>query len=51
MAKCFAGDIAVKRSSDAVQVFGGTDIRGFEVERLYRDAKIAKFMKITKFRG
>ena len=48
MAKCFAGDIAVKRSSDAVQVFGGTGyIRGFEVERLYRDAKICQIYEGT----
>ena len=48
MAKCFAGDIAVKRSSDAVQVFGGTGyIRGFEVERLYRDAKITQIYEGT----
>ncbi|MCA9542717.1 MAG: acyl-CoA dehydrogenase, partial [Myxococcales bacterium] len=37
MAKCFAGDMAVARTADAVQVFGGSGyIRGFEVERLYR---------------
>ena len=48
MAKCFAGDIAVKRSSDAVQVFGGIGyIRGFEVERLYRDAKICQIYEGT----
>ena len=48
MAKCFAGDIAVKRSSDAVQVFGGVGyIRGFEVERLYRDAKICQIYEGT----
>jgi alkylation response protein AidB-like acyl-CoA dehydrogenase len=41
IAKCFAGDMAVQRTADAVQVFGGSGyIRGFEVERLYRDAKI-----------
>jgi alkylation response protein AidB-like acyl-CoA dehydrogenase len=41
MAKCFASDIAVAHSANAVQVFGGSGyIRGFEVERLYRDAKI-----------
>lgn len=39
MAKCFAGDMAVARTADAVQVFGGPGyFRGFEVERLYRDA-------------
>lgn len=48
MAKCFAGDIAVARSADAVQVFGGSGyIRGFEVERLYRDAKITQIYEGT----
>jgi alkylation response protein AidB-like acyl-CoA dehydrogenase len=43
MAKCFAGDMAVARTADAVQVFGGAGyIQGFEVERLYRDAKITQ---------
>ncbi len=48
MAKCFAGDIAVARTSDAVQIFGGSGyIRGFEVERLYRDAKITQIYEGT----
>ena len=48
MAKCFAGDMAVARASDAVQVFGGSGyIRGFEVERLYRDAKITQIYEGT----
>ncbi|MDH5556153.1 MAG: acyl-CoA dehydrogenase family protein [Alphaproteobacteria bacterium] len=48
MAKCFAGDMAVTRTSDAVQVFGGSGyIRGFEVERLYRDAKICQIYEGT----
>lgn len=48
MAKCFAGDMAVARSADAVQVFGGSGyIRGFEVERLYRDAKICQIYEGT----
>ena len=48
MAKCFAGDMAVTRSSDAIQVFGGSGyIRGFEVERLYRDAKICQIYEGT----
>jgi alkylation response protein AidB-like acyl-CoA dehydrogenase len=48
MAKCFAGDMAVARSADAVQVFGGSGyIRGFEVERLYRDAKITQIYEGT----
>ncbi|MFN4170939.1 MAG: acyl-CoA dehydrogenase family protein [Pseudorhodobacter sp.] len=48
MAKCFAGDMAVARTSDAVQVFGGSGyIRGVEVERLYRDAKICQIYEGT----
>ena len=48
IAKCFAGDIAVQRSANAVQIFGGSGyIRGFEVERLYRDAKITQIYEGT----
>lgn len=48
MAKCFAADTAVARTADAVQVFGGSGyIRGFEVERLYRDAKITQIYEGT----
>jgi alkylation response protein AidB-like acyl-CoA dehydrogenase len=48
MAKCFASDMAVQRTSDAIQVFGGSGyIRGFEVERLYRDAKICQIYEGT----
>ena len=48
MAKCFASDVAVARTGDAVQVFGGSGyIRGFEVERLYRDAKITQIYEGT----
>ena len=48
MAKCFASDIAVQRTADAVQVFGGSGyIRGMEVERLYRDAKITQIYEGT----
>ncbi|MBD0865146.1 MAG: acyl-CoA dehydrogenase family protein [Rhodobacteraceae bacterium] len=48
MAKCFAGDAAVKCTQDAVQIFGGSGyIRGFEVERLYRDAKITQIYEGT----
>ncbi len=49
MAKCFAGDVAVAQTANAVQVFGGTGyIRGFEVERLYRDAKICQIYEGTQ---
>jgi alkylation response protein AidB-like acyl-CoA dehydrogenase len=48
MAKCFAGDIAVQHTANAVQIFGGSGyIRGFEVERLYRDAKITQIYEGT----
>ncbi|MDG3579665.1 acyl-CoA dehydrogenase family protein [Rhizobium sp. YJ-22] len=48
IAKCFAGDMAVQRTADAVQIFGGSGyIRGFEVERLYRDAKITQIYEGT----
>ena len=48
MAKCFASDMSVARTSDAVQVFGGSGyIQGFEVERLYRDAKITQIYEGT----
>lgn len=48
MAKCMAADVAVARTADAVQVFGGSGyIRGFEVERLYRDAKICQIYEGT----
>jgi alkylation response protein AidB-like acyl-CoA dehydrogenase len=49
MAKCFAGDTAVAQTANAVQVFGGSGyIRGFEVERLYRDAKITQIYEGTQ---
>ncbi len=48
IAKCFAGDMAVVRTADAVQIFGGSGyIQGFEVERLYRDAKITQIYEGT----
>ncbi len=48
MAKCFASDAAVAQSSNAVQIFGGSGfIRGYEVERLYRDAKITQIYEGT----
>jgi hypothetical protein len=48
MAKCFASDAAVAHSANAVQIHGGSGyIRGFEVERLYRDAKITQIYEGT----
>ncbi len=47
-AKCFAGDAAVEHTANAVQIHGGTGyIRGIEVERLYRDAKITQIYEGT----
>ena len=49
MAKCMAGDVAVAQTGNAVQVFGGSGyIKGFEVERLYRDAKICQIYEGTQ---
>jgi alkylation response protein AidB-like acyl-CoA dehydrogenase len=48
MAKCFASDMAVAQTAQAVQIFGGSGyIRGFEVERLFRDAKITQIYEGT----
>jgi alkylation response protein AidB-like acyl-CoA dehydrogenase len=48
MAKCFAADAAVAHTANAVQVHGGMGyIRGVEVERLYRDAKITQIYEGT----
>jgi hypothetical protein len=48
MAKCFASDAAVEHTANAVQIFGGSGyIRGQEVERLYRDAKITQIYEGT----
>lgn len=48
MAKCFASDAAVLHTANAIQVFGGSGyIRGYEVERLYRDAKITQIYEGT----
>jgi len=48
MAKCFASDAAVLHTANAVQIHGGSGyIRGFEVERLYRDAKITQIYEGT----
>ena len=49
IAKCFAGDMVVAQTANAVQIFGGSGyIRGFEVERLYRDAKICQIYEGTQ---
>ena len=48
MAKCFAGDTAMKVATDAVQIFGGYGYtREFPVERYLRDAKITQIYEGT----
>jgi alkylation response protein AidB-like acyl-CoA dehydrogenase len=48
MAKCFAGDAAMRVATDAVQVFGGAGYtREFPVERYMRDAKIMQIYEGT----
>ncbi len=49
MAKCFAGDIAVRITQDAVQIFGGYGYNSeYPVEKLYRDAKITQIYEGTQ---
>jgi alkylation response protein AidB-like acyl-CoA dehydrogenase len=41
MAKLFAGDLAVKISSEAIQIFGGYGFsKEYPVERFFRDARL-----------
>ena len=48
MAKCWAGDAAMKVATDAVQIFGGYGYtREFPVERFMRDAKITQIYEGT----
>jgi alkylation response protein AidB-like acyl-CoA dehydrogenase len=48
MAKCWAGDAAMKVATDAVQVFGGYGYtRDYPVERFMRDAKIMQIYEGT----
>ena len=48
MVKCFASDIAMKVTTDAVQIFGGAGyMRDFPVERYMRDAKINQIFEGT----
>jgi alkylation response protein AidB-like acyl-CoA dehydrogenase len=47
-AKCFASDVAMKVTTDAVQVLGGAGYtRDFPVERMMRDAKITQIYEGT----
>ena len=48
MAKCFASDMAMKATTDAVQIFGGYGYtRDYPVERMMRDAKLAQIFEGT----
>jgi alkylation response protein AidB-like acyl-CoA dehydrogenase len=48
MAKCFAGDMAMKVTTDAVQLLGGYGyMREYPVERMMRDAKITQIYEGT----
>ena len=48
IAKCFAGDIAVKVALDAIQILGGYGYsREYPVEKLLRDAKIFQIFEGT----
>jgi len=48
MAKCFASDVAMKTTTDAVQLFGGYGyMREYPVEKLMRDAKITQIYEGT----
>ncbi|HEX3010600.1 MAG TPA: acyl-CoA dehydrogenase family protein [Syntrophomonadaceae bacterium] len=48
LAKCFAGDTAMKVATDAVQVFGGYGYtKDYPVEKYFRDAKIMQIFEGT----
>ena len=47
IAKCFAGDVANKSATDAVQIFGGNGFNtDYPAEKLMRDAKIYQVIHI-----
>lgn len=48
MSKVFAGDAAMKVTTEAVQVFGGYGYtKDYPVERFFRDAKITQIYEGT----
>ena len=48
MAKCFDSDVAMKVTTDAVQIFGGVGyLKDYPVERMMRDAKINQIWEGT----
>jgi alkylation response protein AidB-like acyl-CoA dehydrogenase len=47
-AKCYASDVAMEVTADAVQLFGGAGYtQDFPVERMMRDAKITQIYEGT----
>jgi acyl-CoA dehydrogenase len=47
-AKCFASDVAMEVTTDAVQLLGGAGyVKDFPVERMMRDAKITQIYEGT----
>ena len=47
-AKCFASDVAMEVTTDAVQLFGGYGyVKDYPVERMMRDAKITQIYEGT----
>ena len=49
MAKLFAGRTAVQVADEAIQILGGYGyMTEYEVERFYRDAKVAEIYEGTK---
>lgn len=48
MSKCFCSDIAMKITTDAIQIFGGYGYtKDYPVERLFRDAKLTQIFEGT----
>ncbi|WP_329887599.1 acyl-CoA dehydrogenase family protein [Pseudoramibacter faecis] len=48
MAKGYASDMALEVVNDALQIFGGTGyLKGMDIERMYRDAKITTIYEGT----
>ncbi len=48
MAKCYAADVAMEVTTDAVQIFGGCGyMRDYPVEKLMRDAKLLQIYEGT----
>ena len=50
IAKAYAGDVANKNATDAVQIFGGNGFNTeYPVEKLMRDAKIYQVCLLAQF--